>query len=182
MSEMGYNAVTLGNHEFDNGIEHLINQISKAKFPIIVTNYDVSNSKLRDLIQPWKIFKIKNVKIGVIGLGINPDGLIATNNVEGLVYLDPFKVGEETAELLKTKYNCDFVIALSHLGYRMSSEVDDINLAKSSTNIDMILGGHTHSFLDEPITETNANNKNVTIHQSGWGGIKIEEIEIHFSK
>ncbi len=180
MSEMGYDAVTLGNHEFDNGIDRLAKQISKAEFSFISTNYDVKNTKLNDIVLPWKIFKIEHIKIGVIGLGINPDGLIASNNVEGMNYLDPFETGEETAKFLKTKHKCDFVIALSHIGLKMSTNIDDINLAKKSSNIDMILGGHTHIFLDEPLSILNANNKNVTVHQSGWGGSKIEQIDIEF--
>lgn len=182
MSKMGYDAATLGNHEFDNGIDHLAKQIPFANFPFIVTNYEVKGTLLEDKIIPWKIFKKGSLRIGVIGLAIKPDGLIAPTNFGDIKYQDPVTVGDETAKMLKTKKRCDFVIALSHLGLKMRTDIDDIRLAQNSHYIDMILGGHTHTFLDQPIFEKNRLNKTVSIHQSGWAGVRMERIDLVFNR
>ena len=182
MSKMGYDAVTLGNHEFDNGIEHLASQLKNAKFSTVITNYDVSNTKLKNLVSSFKIFNFNGIKIGVTGIGVNPSGLIASTNVEGLIYHEPFKAAEEMAIWLKKNKKCDLVIVLSHIGARMETKVDDIHLAKSSSNIDMILGGHTHIFLESPMIIKNSIGKDVSIHQSGWGGSKIEQIDLQFTR
>lgn len=180
MSKMGYDAATLGNHEFDNGLDNLAEQIQYANFPFVVTNYQVDNTPLADKISPWKIIQKGSLRIGIIGLGIRPDGLIASSNFGDVKYLDPLKTGDETAKMLKIKKRCDLVIALSHLGLKMSTKIDDIELAQNSHHIDMILGGHTHTFLDQPLEEKNLLGKTVSIHQSGWGGVKMEFIEMIF--
>lgn len=182
MTRMGYDAATLGNHEFDNGVAHLSQQIKKAGFPFINTNYDVTESDLESLISPWKIIQKGNIKIGIIGLGIQPDGLIAPSNFGRIKYLDPIIKGETTAALLKQDKKCNMVIALSHLGLKMEGQPDDITLARETKNIDMILGGHTHTFLEKPIEEINLDGSKVTIHQSGWAGVKMEQINIVFEK
>ncbi len=182
MSKMGYDAATLGNHEFDNGLNHLAEQIQYANFPFVVTNYEVKKTPLENKIFPWKIIQKGSLRIGIIGLGIRPDGLIASSNFGEVKYIDPLKVGDETAEILKTKKKCDLVIALSHLGLIMTTKIDDIKLAQNSHYIDMILGGHTHTFLEQPVLEKNLLDKTVSIHQSGWGGVKMERIDIVFEK
>lgn len=182
MSKMGYDAAIFGNHEFDNGLEHLADQIQYANFPFIATNYEVTNTPLENKTTPWKVIKKGAIRIGIIGLGIRPDGLIAPSNFGDVKYLDPIKIGDDTAKMLKTKKRCDLVIALSHLGLKMTNSVDDITLAQNTQHIDMILGGHTHTFLEQPVLENNLLNKTVSIHQSGFGGVKMERIKLIFDK
>jgi 5'-nucleotidase len=182
MTRMGYDAATMGNHEFDNGVAHLSKKIKQAGFPFINSNYDVKETALEHLISPWKIIQKGNIKIGLIGLGIQPDGLIAPSNFGEIKYLDPIIKGETTAALLKHDKKCNMVIALSHLGLKMDGQPDDITLARETKNIDMILGGHTHTFLEKPMEEINLAGHKVTIHQSGWAGVKMEQISVIFEK
>lgn len=182
MSDMQYDASTLGNHEFDNGSQHLAEQIKKAKFPFINSNYNFNNTPLDGIMSPYKIFKKGHLKIGVIGLGIQLKGLVTPKNYQGITYLDPIIEGDKTAELLKKAEKCDLIIALSHLGYQYKSDtVSDITLAKNTAYIDVILGGHTHTFMDEPAIVNNQINKSVIINQSGWGGINLGRIDIVFN-
>ncbi len=181
MGDMQYDASTLGNHEFDNGSQHLAEQIKKAKFPFINSNYSFNISPLDGLISPYKIFKKGQLKIGVIGLGIELNGLVTPQNYKGTSYLDPVVEGDKTAELLKKAEKCDLVVALSHLGFQYKNDkVSDITLAKNSTYIDVILGGHTHTFMDEPAIINNKINKDVIINQTGWGGINLGRMDFVF--
>ncbi len=183
MSKIGYDAATLGNHEFDNGIESLNRQLIHAKFPFINCNYDFTGTLLEGKIAPYKIFRKGNVKIGIIGLGIDPAGLIAQSNFTGIRYNDPVKAGDSTAKMLKEKEKCDIVIALSHLGFKMDfGRIDDLQVAASTQYIDVILGGHTHTFMNEPVIETNAAGKPVIIHQSGQSGVRLGRIDLLFDK
>lgn len=182
MSDMQYDASTLGNHEFDNGSLHLAEQIKKAKFPFINSNYSFNNSPLDGLISPYKIFKKGALKIGVIGLGIELNGLVTPKNYKGIAYLDAINEGDKTAELLKKAEKCDLVIALSHLGFQYKNDqISDISLAKNTSYIDVILGGHTHTFMDEPAIINNKINKDVIINQTGWGGINLGRLDFIFN-
>lgn len=182
MGDMQYDASTIGNHEFDNGSKHLAEQIKKAKFPFINSNYSFNNSPLDGLISPYKIFKKGHLKIGVIGLGIELNGLVTPKNYQGTTYLDAVTEGDKTAELLKKAEKCDLVIALSHLGYQYKNDkVSDITVAKNSAYIDVILGGHTHTFMDEPTIVNNKINKRVIINQTGWGGINLGRMDFVFT-
>jgi 5'-nucleotidase len=183
MSKMKYDAATLGNHEFDNGIGSLNRQLVHANFPFINTNYDFTGTLLESKIMPWKTFQKGQIKIGVIGLGVNPDGLIAPSNFDGIKYNDPIAVGDETARMLKEKEKCQLVIALSHLGFKMDDGIpDDLQLATNTQYIDIILGGHTHTFMNEPVIETNTAGKQVIIHQSGQSGVRLGRIDLLFEK
>lgn len=180
MSKMRYDAATIGNHEFDNGMQHLSDQLKYADFPFICSNYNFDNTILRDKTQPWKIIKKGPFRIGIIGLGIDPAGLVSPANCEGMKWLDPVITGEKTASYLKNKEKCNLIIALSHLGINSTSERPDSDrkLAAETSSIDIIIGGHSHTFLDEPEQIKNKAGKNVIINQVGWGGVILGQLDV----
>ncbi len=184
MSELQYDAGTMGNHDFDAGIDGFSKQMAHANFPFVVSNYNFDNTILKDRIQKHKIFNIDGVKIGVIGLGIELDGLVPPNLYLDTVYEDPFDKAQKEAIVLKEEMGCDFVVCLSHLGFKYKSEnqPSDILLAKNTTHIDMILGGHTHTFLKAPVTENNQAGETVIINQVGFAGILLGRIDLVFEK
>lgn len=177
MNLMGYDAATLGNHEFDYGLEILEKVVREANFPIVSSNYDFSQTALKNLIKPFIILKKDGVRIGVIGINIQPRGLIAAGNYEGMKFLDPVKTANEMAELLTTKYKCDMIVCLSHLGYNA-----DLNLAESTKGIDLIVGGHSHTYMKEPATRKNLDNKEVTIFQTNGRGVYVGRLDIELKK
>ncbi|WP_430810145.1 MULTISPECIES: bifunctional metallophosphatase/5'-nucleotidase [unclassified Carboxylicivirga] len=179
MNKMAYDAVALGNHEFDNGIDALAGNLKRAKFPIVCSNYDVKGTALDGITLPYQIFERGPVKVGVLGLGIELSGLVNPNAYKGTKYRDPIAVANRTAAMLKSENGCDVVVALSHLGYRYDDDkVSDVMVAQHSQNIDLILGGHTHTFLDEPARVKNKNDQEVIVNQAGWGGIYLGRIDI----
>ena len=181
MNLMDYDASTIGNHEFDNGVEELAKQIDKAEFPFLNCNYGLENSILNKKTKPYKIVEKGNVKVGIIGLGIELHGLVDPSKCENIPYKCPIECGDKVAGYLKKLEGCDYVIALSHLGYSYSNDkVSDIVVAKNTENINLILGGHTHTFLDEPTVVVNKIGKDVVINQTGWAGIKLGRLDIVF--
>ncbi len=182
MNMIKYDASTIGNHEFDNGVEALCTQIDKADFSFINTNYNLKESPLNSFITPYKIFEKGPLKIGIIGLGIELEGLVNKVQYGNIKYNDPITTGDNTAKKLKEEMNCDLVIALSHLGYEYKTDkVSDITVAQNTKHIDVILGGHTHTFLKTPTFITNKANKKVLINQTGWAGVKLGRIDIAFN-
>ncbi len=183
MSEIGFDASTLGNHDFDNGIDGLVKQLPNANFPFLSANYDVSNTALSGHTLPYKTFNKNGIKIGVFGLGIELDGLVDPKLYKDTLYIDPIRIANEQSNLLKNKLNCDLVICLSHLGYSYNSKkVSDRVLAQESSNIDLIIGGHTHTFLKEPKSIENKEGREVLINQVGFGAIKLGKIDFYFEK
>lgn len=181
MSEMGYDAGTIGNHDFDNGIQGFYDQLPNANFPILMSNYDLTNTQLKNKVQPYKIFNKKGIKIGVFGIGIQLDGLVPKALYGETIYLDPIEKANATALLLKKEMDCDLVICLSHLGYKYNDrKVSDQVLAKNSSHIDLIIGGHTHTFLNEPEKISNKEGKEVNVSQVGWAGINLGRIDYYF--
>ncbi len=181
MSMMKYDASTIGNHDFDNGMEGLASQLPNATFPLLNCNYDFSNTVMKYKTLPYKIFVKDGVKMGVFGLGIELKGLVDPKLYGKTVYLDPLQKAAETAHYLKKEKKCDFVICLSHLGFKYGDDkVSDVVLAKKSLNIDLILGGHTHTFIDEPYKYYNRDGKEVLVAQVGWAGIKLGRIDYYF--
>ena len=181
---MKYDAVTFGNHDFDLGCENIVKQMPHATFDFINCNYDLKNTDLNShkKISNYKIFKKGNLKIGVLGVGIDLDGLIAPKQRQGLIYNNPIDCANKSAHALRMQENCNFVICLSHLGYKYESDkVSDISLAKNTENIDLIIGGHTHTFLDEPVKTLNRQGIETQITQMGWAGIWLGRIDIYFS-
>jgi 5'-nucleotidase len=180
MSRMKYDAVTLGNHEFDNGMIHLANQLKHADFPFVCTNYQFESTPLQSKTIPWLILERGPFKIGIIGMGIDPSGLITPANTDGMQWTDPLKKGEETALMLKKEQKCNLVIALSHLGFesQIPEGASDMRVAANSSNIDLIIGGHSHTFLDTPRLVKNRQNRGVLINQMGWGGVRLGRIDL----
>ncbi|TCD00131.1 bifunctional metallophosphatase/5'-nucleotidase [Pedobacter psychroterrae] len=183
MTAMGYDAATMGNHDFDNGLEGFHKQLPHANFPIICSNYDFSNTLLKGATQPYKIFKKQGLKIGVFGVGIELKGLVEENNYGDTVYLNPVLKANEIAALLKKDLDCDLVICLSHLGYKYASaKVSDQVLAAQTSNIDLIIGGHTHTFMDVPEDVKNLSGGITTINQVGFAGINLGRVDYYFEK
>jgi 5'-nucleotidase len=187
MSEMGYDASTIGNHDFDNGIDGLYKQLPNAKFPILIANYDFSNTVMKGKTQPYKIFKKDGVKIGVFGIGIELKSLVSEKLYKDTVYQDPVPIAAKIASQLKNDEKCDYVICLSHLGYKYdggkeSGKICDVKLADQSSNIDLIIGGHTHTFLKEPDIRKNADGKPVIVNQVGWAGLMMGRFDVYFEK
>tara|TARA_B100000767_G_scaffold7804_1_gene7743 strand:- start:2013 stop:2921 length:909 start_codon:yes stop_codon:yes gene_type:complete len=183
MSKIGYDCSTMGNHDFDNGLNGFEEQLIHTNFPFICTNYDFKNTILEGKTKNHAIFYKEGVKIGVIGLGIELKGLVDPRLYKNVKYLDPIEAGNKMAKYLKHDQNCDIVICLSHLGFKYKRDkVSDQVLAKETSNIDVILGGHTHTFLKKPINLKNKNGKNVLINQVGFGAIKLGKIDIFISK
>ncbi len=177
MNLAGYHATTLGNHDFDNGVEKLAEVLKHAQFAVVNCNYEFTGTVLQDKILEYKIFTFGRKKVGVTGLGINPDGLILKHLVKGVVYRDPVASVQKTVDTLRKKEKCDMVIVLSHLGYHYDSErIDDRKVAARTSGIDLILGGHTHTFLDAPVTVRNLSGSDVTINQAGWAGLRLGKI------
>ena len=183
MSQMKYDAATMGNHDFDNGLEGFLKMLPHAGFPFICSNYDFSQTILKDKTIPHKIIEKGGLKIGVFGLGIELKGLVSDKNFGNTIYHDPVKVANETASRLKNENDCDLVICLSHLGYKYENDkISDLKLAAQTKNIDLIIGGHTHTFLKEATIVNNIENKSVLINQAGWAGLQVGRIELIFEK
>lgn len=183
MSEMKYDASTLGNHDFDAGLDGLIKQLPLASFPFLNVNYDFSDSPLNGKIERYRIFKFGEVKIGVFGVGIELEGLVPADLFGGVRYSDPVVQANKAAAELKHDYKCDYIICLSHLGYKYEErKVSDEVLAQSSEYIDLILGGHTHTFLNKPVEIKNSMGEKVLINQVGWAGIYLGRIDVFFER
>tara|TARA_B100000902_G_scaffold262614_1_gene248823 strand:- start:165 stop:1079 length:915 start_codon:yes stop_codon:yes gene_type:complete len=185
MSKMGYNASTLGNHEFDNGMEKLSKVLKHANFSFLNSNYTLKNTPLENKIKSHEIFNINGIKIGVFGLGIELEGLVEKKLYKGVKYLNPIEISKDISDDLKYNHNCDLIICLSHLGFSYSKDKNimcDLILAKQTKNIDLIIGGHTHTFLDEPVKVKNLENKDVIINQVGCFGINLGKIDFYFSE
>lgn len=183
MTQMGYDAATIGNHDFDAGIDGLYKQLPNANFPLINCNYDFSNTILKDSVKPYQIFHRGAIKIGVLAVGIELDGLVPKALFKETQYLDPIVHANKVATMLKKDEKCDFVICLSHLGYKYTeNKVSDIVLANKSRDIDLIIGGHTHTFLDEPVLESNLDGDPVLINQVGWAGVVLGRLDVLFER
>jgi len=181
MSEMGYDAATIGNHDFDNGIEGLANQLPNAHFPFLNLNYDFKDTVMAGKILPYKIFHKGGLTIGVIGIGIELEGLVDKKLYGNTIYSNPLQMADDTASMLKKDLKCDMVICLSHLGYKYTDrKISDEVLAQESSYIDLIIGGHTHTFLDEPFRYKNKLNKEVLVAQVGWAGIRLGRVDYYF--
>ena len=182
MSKMGYDASTMGNHDFDIGLQGFKEAKKHANFPFLCSNYDFSNTLLKNETKPYYIFIRGGIKIGVFGLGVELDGLVSKNNYGDTIYNDPIETANRTAKTLKDK-GCDLIICLSHLGYSYDTrqKVSDLVLASQTQNIHIIIGGHTHTFLEKPMIEKNVDNELVLINQVGWAGIQLGRIDIDIS-
>ncbi|WP_339894342.1 metallophosphatase [uncultured Algibacter sp.] len=183
MSMLKYDAATIGNHDFDNGIDGLYAQLPHAEFQFITANYDFSNTIMDTQTKPYKIFKKDGIKIGVFGLGIKLDGLVTPDMFKETKYLDPIEISQDMTRILKTEEGCDLIICLSHLGYHYRNNPDkisDLTLAKATKDIDLIIGGHTHTFLPKPTVAKNIEGENMLVNQVGYYGINLGKIDFYF--
>ena len=185
MSLLKYDAVTIGNHDFDNGITGLNEQMTNASFDFLISNYDFKNTVLDGKTSDYKIYTKSGIKIGVFGLGIELEGLVTKELYRETKYLDPIDIAQDVAKKLKNEEKCDLIICLSHLGYKydnLPNRVCDYNLAKKTKDIDLIIGGHTHTFMNEPIILKNQISKDVLVNQVGCFGLFLGQIDFYFDQ
>jgi 5'-nucleotidase len=180
MSMLGYDASTMGNHDFDIGLDGFLRNLPYAKFPFLCSNYDFKNTMLDGKTQSYKIFEKQGLKIGVFGLGVKLDGLVLGKQYLETKYQDPVEIATDMSRLLKIEKQCDYVICLSHLGYKYETAICDVKLAQQTRHIDLILGGHSHTFLDNPVPYKNLDGKDVLIAQTGRSGIRLGRIDVIF--
>jgi len=182
MSEMGYAASTMGNHDFDNGINGFNDVLPYANFPFLCSNYDFSNTILNGKTKKFITKTIGELKVGLFGIGIKLNGLVEKRLYKETQYYEPIEIANHYAEILKDEHNCDIVICLSHLGYDYdSNKISDIKLAKATKGIDIIIGGHTHTFLDKATELENSIGDRVLVNQAGWGALSLGRIDVNFS-
>ncbi|MGQ1943760.1 bifunctional metallophosphatase/5'-nucleotidase [Ornithobacterium rhinotracheale] len=180
MSKMGYEASTMGNHDFDNGLAGFEKQLKYANFDFICSNYDFTNTILDGRTKKYKIINKGGVKIGIFGLGIDPVGLISKENYLETKYLDPVEISQEMTRILKDK-KCDMIICLSHIGYKYDTpKISDCELATKTQDIDLIIGGHTHTFLPHPTEILNKAGKPTIVNQVGWAGLYLGRLDFYF--
>lgn len=178
MSRMGYDVGTIGNHEFDEGMDNIATQMQHLNFPLVSANYDFSKTVLADRIPDYTILQRAGKRIGIFGLGVALKGLVSRDSYGKTVYKNPVSVANKVAKHLKSEKQCDLVICLSHLGYSYkNSMISDVTLVKQIQNIDIILGGHTHTLLKQAESHTDAVGNEVLINQVGWAGIALGRID-----
>ncbi len=172
MNEMKYDAATIGNHEFDFGLDNMVRLFKKAKFPIVCSNYDFTGTELANIVKPYVVLKRKGLKIGVFGVCPEMAGLVSEANYGCLKYLDPIEKANEMADLLKKKEKCDVVICLSHLGWNIDG-TDDTELVPGTRNIDLVLGGHSHTYFRQLEYLKNLDGEEVPVDQNGKSAIWV---------
>jgi 5'-nucleotidase len=181
-NRMQYDAVTLGNHEFDNGMDSLAAILALKQFPVVSSNYNVSGSVISEYVQPWVVIQKGQLRIGIMGLGIQPAGLIMEKNIRGVEYMDPIAIARDVSTFLREEKGCDLVVCLSHLGSdSTSTAVNDFSIAQATRHIDVIIGGHSHMML-ENITTLNADGLPVMIAQMGRSGLFLGRIDLEFTQ
>ncbi len=179
---MGYDAICLGNHEFDNGQQQLADRLKNAEYPTLCANYDFSRSPLKGVVKPYTIVYKGGRKIGLIGLLLDLKGFVSEEARANIVYKNPIDVANRIARKLKVRQKCDLVIVLSHLGFDGGNRINpsDTELAGYSKDIDIIIGGHSHTFLEKPVIMTNSCGKGVLVNQTGAAGIYVGRLDITF--
>ena len=185
MSMMRYDASTMGNHDFDNGLQGFMKVLPNANFPFICSNYDFKNTILDGKTEAYKIFIKDGIKVGIFAVGIELNGLVGKKNYAETIYQDPIEMAQHYADFLRNEKKCDLVICLSHIGFDYQDQPDKISdkhLAAKTSGIDLILGGHTHTFLKEPLKFKNKNGNNVIVNQVGWAGILLGRLDFYFDK
>lgn len=184
MSMLKYDAATLGNHDFDNGIDGLYAQLPHAKFDFLVANYNFKNTVMDGHTKPYKIYVLDGIRIGVFGLGIKLEGLVNKKNYKETVYLNPLEIAQDMERKLRQDEKCDLVICLSHLGYEYKREqiISDMIIAEQTSDIDLIIGGHTHTFLPQPTLVTNKKGNTTLVNQVGCFGINLGRIDFYFEE
>lgn len=182
LNKLKYNAVTIGNHEFDFGTENMARIYRKLKCPVLCANYTTKNTPLDGLVKPYVILRRHGLKIGIFGLGAQLDGLVQAEKYGNMTYLDPVPVAQKTADFLKNKKKCNLIICLSHLGYSNNPQSGDNRLITQTSGIDLLLGGHSHTYLDSLVYFKNKNGKPIPILHTGKNGVNIGKIQLTISK
>lgn len=181
MNLMRYDAATIGNHEFDFGVENMARLFKKADFPIVCANYDFTGTALEGVVKPYVVLKRGGLKIGVFGLSPQLDGLVMAETCAGVKYNDPVKAANDVAKLLKEQEKCDIVVCLSHLGWDIIG-IDDTELMPQTRNIDIVLGGHSHSYFNEMEYVKDLDGREIPNDQNGKHGIYVGKITVDFSR
>lgn len=181
MNEMGYDAGTIGNHEFDFGLENMARLFRLADFPIVCANYGVQGTVLEGLVKPYVVLERKGIKIGVFGLGPALDGLVQAKNCEGVVFEDPVEAARRVAEVLRNREKCDLVVCLSHLGWKGTPYSDEELIARTR-DIDIVLGGHSHSYFDKTLFYPNLDGKEVPLQQMGKNAVYVGKMNVKMEK
>lgn len=183
MNEMKCDAGTIGNHEFDFGLENMARIFRKAKFPIVCANYDFTGTPVEGTVKPYVIIKRNGLKIGVFGIGAQLEGLVDANNCKGVKFLDPITTANNTASHLKKDLKCDLVICLSHLGWGILPPLaNDERLIAASHDIDLVLGAHSHTFFKEIEYVNNAEGQAIGDDQNGKNAIYVGKLVLTMNK
>lgn len=181
MSLIGYDAGTLGNHEFDNGVDSLAAALKFANFDIVSTNYEVAGTALEGRVKPYTVKVVGGVRVGLIGLGVSPKNLITPANFKGVKFVDPVDAASGTVKILRQKERCHLVVGMSHLGYYTQDRpggIGDTQLAAKVDGIDFIAGGHTHTFMTQPVVTTTPNGGKTIVFQVGRSGIYVGRVDL----
>lgn len=182
MNRMHYDAMTIGNHEFDFGLDNMARLYRMAEFPVVCANYDVTGTVLQGLVKPYVVLNRNGLRIGVFGLSPQLEGLVQADKCEGVTYSDPVPAAQKVVKQLREQEKCDVVICLSHLGIRTGIEGDDERLAAETEGIDLILGGHTHTFMEKPIFYENAAGQQIPVMHIGKNGVFVSESHLTLEK
>lgn len=182
MSEMGYDAMAIGNHEFDLGLDGFAEAAKFASFPFLAANYSSRNTPLNPFVKRQIIKEFDGFKVGIFGIGMQFKDIVDPENHKGVRYRDPVTISKNVLKSLKDFHRCDYVICLSHLGYRHEgNQMDDVKLAQAVPGIDLIVGGHTHTFLDEPVSIENPDGSHTLVTQMGHSGVRLGRIDLRIS-
>ncbi|MEP7266205.1 MAG: metallophosphatase [Saprospiraceae bacterium] len=183
MTALGYDASTIGNHDFDGGMENLAAQMKFANFPLVNSNYNFNDTPLKGEIKDYIVRNIDGIRVGIFGLGIELQGLVPKNLYVNTIYQEPLDRANKMTDFLKNEIKCDYIICLSHLGYSYKNEkLSDVKLAPLVNHLDLIIGGHTHTFLDNAILSKNQNGHPLIINQVGWAGVMLGRIDVTFER
>ena len=181
MNRMHYDAVTIGNHEFDFGLDNMIRLFKMAEFPVVCSNYDFADTELKDIVKPYLVLKRQGVRIGVFALCPPLEGLVSRKNYGPLKFLDPVEVTDRMVDVLRNREKCDVVICLSHLGWEVSDYPDN-ELIKRTSGIDLILGGHSHTYLETLGYETDKTGRQVPVDHEGKHAVFVGKIQLTLEK
>lgn len=180
MSAIGYDVGTLGNHEFDNGVEALAAALKFANFDVVSANYDVKGTVLEGRVKRYVVKTVGGIRVGLFGLGISPVALITPENFKGVTFIDPATAAREIVKKLRDEERCSLVVCMSHLGYYDDGQRGDSLIAAQVDGIDFIASGHTHIFMEQPATQTQPCGAKTLIFQVGKSGIYVGRVDFTF--
>jgi len=182
MNQMGLDATTIGNHEFDFGLENMARVFKMANFPVVCSNYDFTGTVMEGVTRPWIVIRRAGLKIGVLAVCPKMKGLVSDKNCVGVKYLDPGRVALETATMLKEQQKCDLVVCISHLGWSSNRGEDDQYMISHSRNIDIVLGGHTHTYMPTLEHWQNLDGRSIPVDQNGKHAIFVGKLVVDMVK